>query len=77
MASLPVAVGPDAALLVACQLLNSPPPVEASPSTAEQWCHDVDQLIITTINTPHREGRCQPSAQQSHFLSALRMPSVA
>jgi hypothetical protein len=61
-ASPPAAVGPDAALLAARQLLNNPPPVRASPSAAEQWCHDVDQLVIVAINTPHREGRRQPSA---------------
>jgi hypothetical protein len=55
------AVGPDAALLAACQLLNNPPPAGTSPSAAEQRRHDVDQLIIAAINTPHREGRCQLS----------------
>jgi hypothetical protein len=73
----PAAVGPDAALLAARQLLNNPPPPGASPSAAEQWCHDVDQLIISAINTPHREGQCQQSPQQSHFLLAPRAPSVA
>jgi hypothetical protein len=63
MASPPAAVGPDGALLAVHQLLNNPPLTGASPSAAEQWHHDVDQLVITTINTPHREGRCQPSAQ--------------
>jgi hypothetical protein len=57
-ASPPAAVGPDAALLAARQLLNNPPPAEASPSATEQWRHDVDQLIIAAINTPHQEGRC-------------------
>jgi hypothetical protein len=70
-------VGLDAALLAVRQLLNNPPPVGASPSTAEQWHHDVDQLIIAAINTPHREGRCQPSVQQSRFLSMACTPSVA
>jgi hypothetical protein len=69
-------VGPDAALLAARQLLNNPPPARASPSTAEQWHHDVDQLVIAAINTPHRDGRRQPSAQQSRFPSAARAPSV-
>jgi hypothetical protein len=70
-------VGLDTALLAACQLLNNPPPTGASPSTAEQWRHDVDQLVVTTINTPHHEGRCHPSAQQSCFPSAAHAPSVA
>jgi hypothetical protein len=77
MASPPVAVSPDAVLLVVCQLLNNPPPVRASPSAAEQWHHDVDQLVIAAINTPHQEGRCQPSAQQSRFPSAARTLSMA
>jgi hypothetical protein len=47
-------VGLDAALLAARRLLNNPPPTTASPSAAEQWRHDVDQLIVATINTPHR-----------------------
>jgi hypothetical protein len=76
-ASLPAAVGPDAALLAARQLLNNPPPAGASPSVAEQWRHDVNQLVIAAINTPHHEGQHQPSARQSRFLSVVRTPSVA
>jgi hypothetical protein len=56
MVSPPAVVGPDIVLLAAHQLFNNPPPVGASPSVAEQWRHDVDQLIIATINTPHRGG---------------------
>jgi hypothetical protein len=55
--SSPAALGPDAALLAAHQLLNNPPPAGASPSADEQWHHDVDQLVIVAINTPHRDGR--------------------
>jgi hypothetical protein len=77
IASPLVAVGPYAVLLAAHQLLNNLPLAGASPSAVKQWRHDDDQLIIATINTPHREGRCQPSAQQSRFLSAARVPSVA
>jgi hypothetical protein len=54
-------VGLDAVLLAARQLLNNLPSTGASPSAAEQWRHDVDQLIIAAINTPHHEGRRQPS----------------
>jgi hypothetical protein len=75
--SPPVAVGLDAALLAARQLLNNPPPTGASPSAAKQWRHDVDQLVAAAINTTHHERRCQPSAQQSHFPSVVRAPSVA
>jgi hypothetical protein len=57
----PAAVGLDAVLLAVRQLLNNPPPTEASHLAAEQWRHDVDQLFIAAINTPHREGRRQPS----------------
>jgi hypothetical protein len=73
-ASPPAAVGPDAALLAACKLLNNLPPARASPSAAEQWHHDVDRLIIAAINMPHCEGRPQPSAQQSCFPSGARAP---
>jgi hypothetical protein len=76
MPSPPVAVGLDTVLLAARQLLNNPPPPRVSPSAAEQWRHDVNQLVIAAINTPHREGWCQPSPQQSHFLSAAHAPSV-
>jgi hypothetical protein len=76
-ASSPAALGPNVALLVAHQLLNNPPPVEASPSAAEQCHHDVDQLVITAINMSHHEGRRQPFAQQSRFPSVARTPSVA
>jgi hypothetical protein len=31
----------------------------------------VASLVVTTINMPHRERRCQPSAQQSRILSAV------
>jgi prepilin-type processing-associated H-X9-DG protein len=45
----------EATLVVARQLLNNPPPPHTSPSVAVQWRHDIDQLIVTTINTlPHR-----------------------
>jgi hypothetical protein len=76
-ASPPAVVGPDAVLLAVHQLFNNPPPVGASPLVAEQWRHDVDQLIIAAINTPPREGRRQPSAQQLCFPSVARTPSVA
>jgi hypothetical protein len=70
-------VGNDATLLVARQLLNNSPPSKVSPSATEQRCHDVDQLIITAINTPHLERRRQPSAQQLCISSTTRAPSVA
>jgi hypothetical protein len=71
------AVGLKAVLLAVHQLLNNPPKTGASPSAAEQWRYDVDQLIVATINTPHREGWHQPSAQQSRFPSAVHAASMA
>jgi hypothetical protein len=67
-------VGLDDVLLAARQLLNNSPLNGASPSATEQWHHNVDQLVVAAINTPHREGRHQPSAQQSRFPSVARAP---
>jgi hypothetical protein len=64
-------------LLAAHQLLHNPPPSRASPSAAEQWRHDVDQLIVATINMPNHERWHQPSAQQSCIPSAAPVPSEA
>jgi hypothetical protein len=61
--SPPAVVGIDTVWLAARQLLNNPPPSRASPSAAEQWHPDVDQLIIAAINTPHCERQRQPSVQ--------------
>jgi hypothetical protein len=38
-------------LTTAHRLLNNPPSVHTSPSAVEQWRHDVNQLIVATINT--------------------------
>jgi hypothetical protein len=72
-----VAVSIDTVLLATHQLLNNPPPSKASPLVVEQWHHDVDQLIVAAINTPHQDGRHQPPAQQSRVRSAARAPSMA
>jgi hypothetical protein len=62
------------------QLLNNPPPSGASPLAMEQLRHDVDQLVITAINTPHPRGNCQPLA--GHLFTppqaswASRVPSA-
>jgi hypothetical protein len=53
----PATVGIDAALLAVHQLLNNSPSSGVSPSVAEQWHHDVDQLVVAAINTPHHERR--------------------
>jgi hypothetical protein len=65
-----VVAGADATLLVARQLLNNPPPSGASPSAAEKWRYNIDQLVVAAINTPLHERRCQPSAQHSHATAA-------
>jgi hypothetical protein len=41
----------EATLVAAHQLLNNPPPSHALLSVVEQWCHNVDQLMVATINT--------------------------
>jgi hypothetical protein len=48
---------PEATLEVARQLLHDPPGLHASLSVAEQWRHNVDQLIIIAINMPPHAGR--------------------
>jgi hypothetical protein len=76
-----VVAGADATLLAARQLLNNPPPSGASPSAAEEWRRNVDQLVIAAINTALPERRCQPSARHSHATAAhaasiARVPPV-
>jgi hypothetical protein len=73
----PAAAGIDATLLAAWQILNNPPPSGASPSVAEQWRHDVNQLIVAAINTSHHERWRQPSTQWSLTPSTVHAPSVA
>jgi hypothetical protein len=66
-----------------CRVASSAPATRQSTSdrsvvsAAEQWHQDVDQLVTVAINTPHRDGRHQPSAQQSRFLSTAREASMA
>jgi hypothetical protein len=67
----PPGVGPKDMLEVARQLLHNPPGMYASPSAAEQWCHDVDQLVITAINMPPHGGR------QPNHLGGAPLPSAA
>jgi hypothetical protein len=52
----PPVVDVGATLAAAHRLLNNPLSVHASPSAVEQWRHDIDQLVVTAINTPHHEG---------------------
>jgi hypothetical protein len=54
---LPPGADPEATLEAARQLLHNPLGPHASSSAAEQWRHDVNQLVITAINTlPHGGG---------------------
>jgi hypothetical protein len=71
-------VGVEAILVAAHQLFNNPPSAHAFPSAVEQWCHDIDQLIITAINTPHHKGgRQEPTVAHSRSPSAARaLPST-
>jgi hypothetical protein len=67
----PPTAGPKGMLEVECVLLHNPPSQNASPSTVEQWRHDVDQLIIAAINMPLHGGR-----QANHSRGTLE-PSPA
>jgi hypothetical protein len=67
----PPGADPEATLEVARQLLHNPPGAHASPSAAEQCCHDVNQLIIAVINTTPSEGR------QVNHPGGAPVPSVA
>jgi hypothetical protein len=55
-AAVPPTTTVEATMHAVHQLLNNPPPSGASLSAMEQWRHDVDQLVITTINTPPPGG---------------------
>jgi hypothetical protein len=73
----PPAAGVKATLVAARRLLNNPPSAHASPSVAEQWRHDVDQLVIVAINTLHHEGGQQePTSVHSRSPSATRAPPL-
>jgi hypothetical protein len=68
---LPPGAGPEAMLEAARQVLHNPPGPHASPIAAEQWRHDVDQLVVAAINTPPHRGR------QANHLGGVPVPSVA
>jgi hypothetical protein len=79
---MPPGAGPEATLEAIHQLLHNPLGPHASPSAAEQWRHDVDQLMIGDINTPHRGGQQvnhpygepMPSTAHSRSLMVLHAP---
>jgi nitrogen fixation protein len=70
--------GPKGMLEAAHELLCNPLGLGASPSAAEQWHHDVDQLIVVAINTPLHGGRCANHSGWTLELSAVhsRTPTV-
>jgi hypothetical protein len=80
----PPGAHPEAMLEDVHQLLHNPPGPDASPLVAEQCHHDVDQLIVTTINTMLCGGwqANRPSgalvlfAADSCSLAAQRAPSA-
>jgi hypothetical protein len=42
----PPAAAAGATMAAICQLLDNPPPLGTSPSAAEQWRHNVDQVVV-------------------------------
>jgi hypothetical protein len=56
-AVMPPGAGLEATLEAVHQLLHNPLGPHASPLAAEQWHHDIDQLIVAAINTSPRGGR--------------------
>jgi hypothetical protein len=57
MVVMPPGANPEGTLEAVHTLLYNPLGLGASPSVAEQWRHDVDQLVITAINTLLHGGR--------------------
>jgi hypothetical protein len=55
-AVMPAAVGLEGTLEAVWVLLHNTPGPGASPLVAEQWHHDVDQLVVAVINTPLHGG---------------------
>jgi hypothetical protein len=81
-AAPPSGAGPEVMLEEARQLLHNPLGPHASTSTAEQWHHDVDQLVVATINTPPHGGEQvnrlpKPSAAHSCSPTAHSRPPLA
>jgi hypothetical protein len=57
-AMMPPAACPEGVLAAALALLHNPSCSDASPEATEQWCNDVDHLIVIVINMlPHRRHR--------------------
>jgi hypothetical protein len=45
-AMTPPSAGPEATRDAACQLLHNPLGPHASPLAVDQWCHNIEQLIV-------------------------------
>jgi hypothetical protein len=82
---MPPGAFPRAMLEAVRQLLYNPLGPHASPSAAEQWCHYIDHLIVTTINmlphggwrANHSGGMTVPTAVHSSTLMVPHTSSVA
>jgi hypothetical protein len=57
MVVMPPGASPEGTLEAVHTLLYNPLGLGAKPSVAEQWRHDVDQLVITAINMLLHGGR--------------------
>jgi hypothetical protein len=81
----PLAAAIEATLVATRHLLNNCLGPHASPSSAEQWCHNVDQLIVATISMPPHRGRwanhfgggAQPSVVHSCTPTVAHAPSAS
>jgi hypothetical protein len=73
--TLPLVAVTEAMLVAAHQLLNNPPTSHTSPSAVDQWRANIDQLIVTTINTPPQRGQQPPLKQPS--VAHSRTPTAA
>jgi hypothetical protein len=70
-AMMPPGASPEVTLVATRKLLHNPPSAHSSPSTVEQWRHDVDELVIAAINTMPHGGR------QENRLGGVPVPSAA
>jgi hypothetical protein len=74
-AMTPPGASPEATVQATRQLLHNPLAPHASPSAAEQWRHDVDQLVVAALNTSSRGGRRANHAGGAPVLLAVHLCS--
>jgi hypothetical protein len=82
---MPPGASPEATLEAARQLLHNPPGPHASLSVVEQWHHDINQLVVTAMNTMphggrqanHPDGAPLPSAVHSRSPMAPLPPTAS